>query len=286
MPRRETDLADRMPTPRRVLSVVAVLVVVGTLPWTARRAGAQPLPAGVRLAQAVLGVPSSDSAARQRATVLARILADDVTWMDGEGRVHDRPRLLKAARWLAQPPTEAPQVRDYGDAVVLLCCETSPAYLQVWALVEEAWQLVAHQSAPGEPVPPALARYAAGLPADRGPAADLAAVGRVQAAMDRCEARAEPETLEQVAAEEFVRLDAAGRSTRADLLRLLRDSLPPDSLGTPRARSTRVYGRVAITVSIDARGHAVSTTVFARQREGWRAVAELITPRVLAAAAR
>jgi hypothetical protein len=210
----------------------------------------------------------------------ARFLVPDFTWVDRAGRLRDKRTVVDDL-----PPSDgsadpAPDIRDYGRAVVLVGIRRGgeSAYLQVWVRQEQRWLMAAHQgtaashstdwSAPAGP--------STGVPADYGTDLDLMAIERLRKTLHVAQRDGDATPFRRHATDLFLALGPFGVFDKPEHARAIEELMPPTGGAADRARVLDA----AVTLAINAADTSVTTIAYVRQSGEWRQAAIATTPRV------
>lgn len=223
---------------------------------------------------------------------LGRFLSDDFTLTDRYGRLRNKAAVLRELTPAASISGEAPELlRSFSDSVIVVArrpcggagCEVR--LLQVWALEDREWHILAHQSVPvGATSAPRFDGASFPSPPSTGASADIQAIDGVSAAIRAGRQAGNSRPFNAFASEQFVAVTASGDLvSKADRVRAI-DARPPASRSRPQLSetSTRVHGNVAVTTRVsmpdDAGVRIRSTLVSTRQGDDWRRAAIVSTP--------
>lgn len=214
----------------------------------------------------------------------ARFLVPEFTWVDRAGRLRDKRTVVDDL-----PPSDgsadpAPDIRDYGRAVVLVGIRRGgeSAYLQVWVQQEQRWLMAAHHGTAASHSTDwsVAAGPSTGVPADYGNALDLVAIERLRKTLHVAQRAGDATPFRRHATDLFLALGPFGVFDKPEHARAIEELMPPTGGEADRARSTRVHGDAAVTLAINAASTSVSTVAYVRQSGEWMQAAIATTPRV------
>lgn len=241
------------------------------------------------LAQGQTAAPSGFAEARAALTAAAKavdkgaygkFLTDDLTWVDRAGGVRNRAAVLAGLNAGTASTDDAPDIRSYGNAVVMLGKRQGTRYLQLWVRQGPSWQMVAHQGTPDSADPVAASNGASSpWPADVGSAAEIAALAQARAALDAGNAKADPGPFTALTTEQFVAVGPTGVLTKRDRIQAIKASRPASTPSSPDSHvSTRVHGDAAVIVAVNGSRTNISTMAYVKQGGKWLRAGIVQTP--------
>ena len=270
-----------------ITTAIATVPVLAGLVLFGVSLGAQPpVPAGLlealRARNAVAG--SGDKAA------YAKLLTDDVTWINRSGRVQDKASVVSELQPDASASSQPePEVRMYsGGAVLIGTRGGNRRYIQAWVPKGGQWQLAAHQGTAIAGATPALPAETSVLPSSRSPAsavstADIAAIAKAMDAVSAANAKGDGQAFASLVTDQFVVVGAQGQvSSKQQRITEITGKPGPVPVGTHADVSTRVHGDLAVTTLMPAvsagQPRLRQTIVHVRQGGTWLRAAIINTP--------
>jgi hypothetical protein len=253
--------------------VLTALISCGAVAAAQGQPGA---PAGFMEARAAL----TAAAKAVDETAYGKFLTEDLTWVDRAGGVRNKTAVVAGLNAGSAPADNAPDLRSYGDTVVLMGKRQGTRYLQLWVRRGANWQMVAHQGTPDgtEPVS-ASDSPSPPWPADVGSAAEIAAIKEARAALDLGNAKADPGPFTALTTDRFAALGPTGMLSKADRIRAIKESKPATAAPSPDSHvSIRVHGDAATVVAVNGPRTNVSTIAYVKQGGTWLRAAIIQTP--------